>query len=121
MVDDDSDARELVKRILLEGEAVPAVAASAAEAKHLLLTFNPDVILSDIGMHEHDGYEFIREMRRQGVTTPAVAVTAFARPEDRIRSIEAGYQMHLPKPFETGELLAVVASLAGRPNNTEPN
>ena len=61
-----------------------------------------------------DGYEFMRIVRAQGVWTPAVALTAFARPEDRIRSIQAGYQMHLPKPVEPAELIAVIAGLAGR-------
>ncbi len=114
VVDDELDARELLRRLLIDSEAEPKLAASAAEAKSILNSFKPDVILSDIAMPQQDGYEFIREMRRQGVTTPAVALTAFARAEDRQRSIQAGYQTHLPKPIEAGELLAVVASLCGR-------
>ena len=62
------------------------------------------------------GYDFLREIRKNGVKTPALALTAFARPEDRIRSMKAGYEMHLPKPVEPAELLAAVASLAGRLN-----
>jgi CheY-like chemotaxis protein len=80
--------------------------------------FQPDVIVSDIGMPGTDGYAFMREIRRQGVTTPAIALTAFARAEDRIRSIQAGFQFHLAKPIEPAELMTVVASLSGRLGNT---
>ena len=114
VVDDEDDGRELVRRFLLECEAVPSLARSAAEAQSLIPTFKPDVIVSDIGMPIQDGYEFMRTVRAGGLKTPAVALTAFARPEDRIRSIQAGYQMHLPKPVEPAELIAVIASLAGR-------
>ena len=114
VVEDEVDASELIRRFLLECEAMPAVAASAAEAQRLLLTFEPDVIVSDIGMPQKDGYEFIREVRKQGLTTPAVALSAYARAEDRVRSAQTGYQTHLAKPVEPAELLAVIASLAGR-------
>jgi signal transduction histidine kinase/CheY-like chemotaxis protein len=114
IVDDEPDSRDLVRRYLTECGATSALAASAAEAQSLLLTFRPDVIISDIGMPERDGYDFMREVRTQGCKTPAIALTAFARAEDRIRSIQSGYQTHLPKPVEPAELLAVVASLAGR-------
>ena len=114
VVEDEVDASELIRRFLVECEALPAVAASAAEAQRLLLTFEPDVIVSDIGMPQKDGYEFIREVRKQGLTTPAVALSAYARAEDRVRSAQTGYQTHLAKPVEPAELLAVIASLAGR-------
>jgi signal transduction histidine kinase/CheY-like chemotaxis protein len=114
VVEDEVDARELIRRLLVEWEALPAVAASSAEAQRLLLTFKPDVIVSDIGMPQKDGYEFIREVRKQGLTTPAVALSAYARAEDRVRSAQTGYQTHLAKPVEPAELLAVIASLAGR-------
>ena len=113
VVDDEADARELMRRCLLASEVVPQLAASAAEAHQVMTRFQPDVILSDIGMPEQDGYEFMRNLRRQGIRTPAVALTAFARPEDHIRSIQAGYQTHLPKPVEPAELLAVIAGLTG--------
>ena len=99
---------------LIDCDAIPALAASAAEAQSLLATFKPNVIISDIGMPIQDGYGFMRGVRRQGVTTPALALTAFARDEDRANSIQAGYQMHLRKPVDPAELIAVVASLAGR-------
>jgi signal transduction histidine kinase/ActR/RegA family two-component response regulator len=114
VVEDEADARELLRRFLVECDALPAVAASVAEAQKLLLTFQPDVIVSDIGMPQKDGYEFIRDVRKQGLTTPAVALSAYAQAEDRIRSAQTGYQTHLAKPVEPAELLAVIASLAGR-------
>ncbi|HVX85412.1 MAG TPA: hybrid sensor histidine kinase/response regulator [Phycisphaerae bacterium] len=113
VVDDEPDARDVVRRFLLACEAVPAVAASAAEAYVLLAEFKPDVILSDIGMPGEDGYQFIRAVRKNGIGVPAVAVTAFARTEDRARSLEAGFQSHMPKPVEPAELLTVIAELAG--------
>jgi PAS domain S-box-containing protein len=114
VVDDEPDARALVNRFLIECGATAVLAVSAADAHTLLNTFTADVIISDIGMPDEDGYDFIRALRSNGNKTPAVALTAFARAEDRIRSIQAGFQTHLPKPVEPAELMAVVASLAGR-------
>jgi CheY-like chemotaxis protein len=114
VVDDEPDARELVHRYLMQCGATAALAASAAEAHEVLGTFRADVIISDIGMPEQDGYEFIRTVRSNGDKTPALALTAFARADDRIRSIQAGFQSHLPKPVEPAELLTIVASLTGR-------
>lgn len=111
IVDDEPDARELIKRFLAHSEALPVLAASAAEAAHLLTTLRPDVIVSDIGMPGEDGYEFMRHIRHSGVKTPAIALTAFARAEDRVRSLQAGYQAHLPKPVEPAELLAMIIRL----------
>jgi signal transduction histidine kinase len=114
VVDDERDARELVHRYLLQWGATAALAASAAEAQLVLDTFRADVIISDIGMPEKDGFAFIRAIRNTGDKTPAIALTAFARADDRVRSIQAGFQSHLPKPVEPTELLTIVASLAGR-------
>jgi signal transduction histidine kinase len=114
VVDDEPDARAMVKRFLVECGATTALAASAEEAHGLLNNFDADVIVSDIGMPKQDGYEFIQDRRNRGDKTPAVALTAFARAEDRLRSIQAGFQTHLVKPVEPAELIAVVASLAGR-------
>jgi signal transduction histidine kinase len=114
VVDDEPDARDLLKRFLIECGAIPKSAGSAAEAQSMLGAFDPDVIVSDIGMPGEDGYQFMRAVRDRGVKTPAVALTAFARPEDRIRSVQAGYQTHLPKPIEPVELAAVLAGLTGR-------
>jgi PAS domain S-box-containing protein len=118
VVDDEQDARELICQVLGQCGAVIISAASAAEGLALIQRHKPDVIVSDIGMPEKDGYQFIRELRRlpanAGGQTPAVALTAFARSEDRARAIMAGYQMHIAKPIEPHELLVTIASLAKR-------
>ena len=88
------------------------VAGSADEARSRLSTQQLQVILSDIGMPNQDGYEFLSDIRRGGNEIPAVAITAFARSEDRIKAIRAGFQRHLSKPIEPAELVATVASLA---------
>ncbi len=78
----------------------------------------PDVVISDIEMPGEDGFAFIRRLRQlpadRGGDTPAAALTAYARPEDRMRALIAGFQIHVPKPVEPAELITVVASLAGR-------
>src|SRR4029453_13392379 len=93
-------------------------AANAAEAMAILESrFQPDIIVSDIGMPDQDGYEFMQQVRRLGgaiADVPAAALTALARVEDRKRALMAGYQTHLAKPVDPAELVAMVASLAGR-------
>ena len=93
-------------------------AASAAEALTLLEEVRPDVLISDIGMPGEDGYELIAKVRslpvERGGKTPAVALTAYARAEDRLRALRTGYQMHVPKPVELAELVAIVSRLAER-------
>ena len=114
-VDDEADARYLFKTALSSLGAEVAVASSATEALDLIKEFKPDVIVSDVGMPGVDGYEFISRLRslspEEGSKIPAVALTAYARVEDRMRALAAGYQMHVPKPVETAELAAVIASL----------
>jgi PAS domain S-box-containing protein len=117
VLDDEPDARALVKRLLLDCDAVVVTAGSASEALSVLKEQGPfDVIVSDIGMPGEDGYSFIRRVRSlpadQGGRTPAVALTAYARSEDRMRSIVAGFQMHVPKPVEPAELITMVATLS---------
>ena len=119
VVDDDPDARALVRRILVNCNADVATAASAPEALDLLAADRPDVLVSDIGMPDMDGYDLIRQIRATTnddghAQLPAIALTAFARAEDRTNALAAGYQSHLAKPVEPAELIAVVASLAGR-------
>jgi PAS domain S-box-containing protein len=118
VVDDDADARDLLRRVLDSAGAQANLAASADEALELLRSDLPQVLISDIGMPDTDGYELIRQVRalseKEGRQTPAIALTAFARSEDRRRAIAAGYQMHLAKPVDSDELLTMVASLAGR-------
>jgi CheY-like chemotaxis protein len=93
-------------------------AGSAAEALELVRTHRPDVLVCDIGMPGEDGYSLIRKVRALGAenggAVPSAALTAYARPEDRVKAVLAGFQMHLAKPVEPAELIATVASLAGR-------
>lgn len=117
-VDDEPDSRGLVRHVLEGCGATVLVAASAAEGLELVTQHRPDMILSDIGMPGEDGYEFLRKVRalppEAGGRTPAAALTAFARSEDRMRALRAGYQTHVAKPVDAAELAAVVASLAMR-------
>jgi CheY-like chemotaxis protein len=111
-VDDDPDTRNLLKRILQEHSADVLTAASAEEALTLLEEHQPHIVLSDIGMPEMDGYDFLRRLRQSGNQIPAVAVTAFARSEDRTKALIAGYHGHVTKPVEPNELVATVAAFA---------
>jgi CheY-like chemotaxis protein len=88
-----------------------------SEALSLLNEWRPDVLVSDVGMPEGTGYDLIREIRNSSIGTskfPAVALTAYARSEDRLRALSAGFEMHIPKPVEPDQLLATIASLAKR-------
>ncbi|BAY98684.1 two-component hybrid sensor and regulator [Tolypothrix tenuis PCC 7101] len=118
IVDDEADSREFIATVLQQVQAEVQTAASASEAMQLISQWQPDVIVSDIGMPKEDGYSFIRKVRslppEQGGNIPAAALTAYARAEDRRRAIQEGYQLHLPKPIEPAELATVVASLVGR-------
>ncbi|HSF41223.1 MAG TPA: ATP-binding protein, partial [Thermoanaerobaculia bacterium] len=118
VVDDHPDARDLVRRVLEERKADVATVSSAAEALAALRLSPPDVLVSDLGMPDEDGYGLIRAVRAlppdQGGAVPAAAVSALARPEDRERALLAGFQMHLAKPVEPAELVAAVAKLAER-------
>lgn len=117
-VDDEPDARVLVKRLLEDCGAEVITAASAAEALDCMRSERPHVLVSDVGMPGEDGYSLIRRVRALGPdcggNVPAVALTAYARSEDRTRAILAGFQMHIAKPIEPSELIAIVATLAGR-------
>jgi PAS domain S-box-containing protein len=114
VVDDDRDSLGVVKRILSRRNAEVYTSSSVNEAMTLFAKFNPDVVLSDIGMPENDGYELIRRIRQHpsGATTPAAALTALARSEDRTRALTAGFQSHLSKPVAAAEIIAMVRSLA---------
>ncbi|MBC7784549.1 MAG: response regulator [Burkholderiales bacterium] len=123
VVDDEEDARSLIGRVLEECHAKVYIAGSSSAALEILKSELPSVIVSDIGMPNEDGYAFIRKVRElppeQGGRTPAAALTAFARSEDRMRALRAGYQSHVAKPVEPGELVAVVASLARQAEKKE--
>jgi PAS domain S-box-containing protein len=117
VVEDDADTRDLVKRLLEGEQASVLVAASATEALDLLETQRPDVLVSDIGLPDIDGYTLIQRIRdrgaAQGGAIPAVALTAYARSEDRTKALRAGYQAHISKPVEPADLIEAVASFAG--------
>jgi CheY-like chemotaxis protein len=118
IVDDETDALDLISMELAQHGAKVTPASSAAEALQSLSREAFDVMISDIGMPQMDGYDLIRQIRKQEVGTqkpiPAIALTAYARVQDRMRAILAGYSTHVAKPVEATELLTVVASLAGR-------
>jgi signal transduction histidine kinase/ActR/RegA family two-component response regulator len=118
VVDDQPDARDMVKRVLEDCEADVATVGSAAEALRAVEDARPDVLVSDIGMPDVDGYELLRRIRALGPSPgghlPAIALTAFARSEDRTRALRAGFLAHVAKPVEPAELLATVASVVGR-------
>jgi CheY-like chemotaxis protein len=117
VVDDEPDARALIRRILVDCQAEVGVAGSVEQALKLLPALEPHLLLSDIGMPDQDGFELIRRVRSSGRTAqtlPAVALTAFARSEDRRRALLAGFQAHIPKPVDPAELVAAIASLLGR-------
>ncbi len=115
LVEDDEDSRKLLGTMLKQHGAEVTSAASAADAFTLFTDKLPDVLISDIGMPEQDGYELIRRVRNlpaeKGGKTPAIALTGYATRKDRDRSIDAGYQKHLPKPIEQQELVAAIATL----------
>jgi PAS domain S-box-containing protein len=121
IVDDEADARNYLLAVLEQCEAEVLAASSAQGALELLLAKKPDVLISDIGMPEEDGYSLIHRVRAmsadEGGLIPAVALTAYARAEDRTNVIAAGFQIHIPKPVEPAELATVVASLAKRSNS----
>ncbi|HYP29939.1 MAG TPA: ATP-binding protein [Blastocatellia bacterium] len=118
VVDDDADARDLLARMLGTFGARVTVVASASEAVKAIHDVGPDILVSDIGMPEEDGYSLIRRVRAAEVGAdwwlPAIALTAHARAEDRLRALSAGYQAHVTKPVEPAELATVIRSLIRR-------
>jgi len=117
VVEDETDTRDFLKR-LLEGQgAIVLAAESVHEALSLAKADRPDVLISDIGLPDVDGYELMQQIRDEGGDArrglPAIALTAYARAEDRVRAMRAGYQVHLAKPVEPAELLAAIASFGG--------
>ena len=117
VIDDEPDARELLRRVLQDQGAVVTSFAGAEEALMALTQSRPAVIVSDIGMPGMDGYQMIRALRASETRdsrVPALALTAFARAEDRKRALVAGFQAHLAKPFDVAELVLLVADLVGR-------
>jgi PAS domain S-box-containing protein len=127
VVDDEDDARELLKAALKHYGADVIAVSSAAEAYTLITATPPqerlDVMVADIGMPDEDGYSLIRRVREsewaRGAYIPAVALTAYGRAEDRMRALKAGFQMHVAKPVDPDELVIVITSLVRRGNGGE--
>lgn len=114
VVDDEPDARYLLNFLLEQYGATVKTAESARMALECLESFQPDLLVSDLGMPEMDGYALIRKIRAEGRSFNAIAVTAYAREEDRNAALEAGFQAHVTKPIEPTELVKTIATLAGR-------
>ena len=119
VVDDDLDTRQMLEAVLSQCEADVVTAGSVVEALQEIERQKPDVLVSDIGMPDQDGYEFIQRVREmeakhEDKAMPALALTAYAKAEDRVRALSGGYQVHLAKPVEPAEFVLVVANLAGR-------
>jgi PAS domain S-box-containing protein len=118
VVDDEPDTLEFLQTALNQFGAEVFTASSSAEALSALPRWKPDVLVSDLGMPQEDGFALIGKVRAlapgQGGDTPAAALTAYVREEDRARALDAGYQAHLPKPVDPSALARVVAGLAGR-------
>lgn len=117
IVDDEAETRDLLRVMLASQGADVETFGSGAEALNQIDDWKPQVIVSDIGMPVQDGYAFIRKVRGLGSEAqaiPAIALTAYARAEDRMRALAAGFQMHVPKPVEASELVMVIASLVKR-------
>jgi signal transduction histidine kinase/ActR/RegA family two-component response regulator len=118
VVDDDPAAVDLLAALLAQAGAEARGSGSVASALRTIAQWRPDVLVSDIELPEEDGYTLIRKVRAlppdAGGKTPAVALTAFSRPEDRIRSLRAGFSIHVSKPVDPDELTAIIANLAGR-------
>jgi signal transduction histidine kinase/ActR/RegA family two-component response regulator len=117
VVDDDSDARDLLRQMFAEGGAEVLVASGPDEGVRAVVDERPDVLVSDIAMPMRDGYDLLRELRVRGFSPeslPAIAISAFARIEDRDRAFAAGYQAHFAKPIDVGSVSAAIAQLARR-------
>jgi signal transduction histidine kinase/CheY-like chemotaxis protein len=117
VVDDDQDALDLLTLVLTEAGAAVRTAGSTAEALALLRWIQPDVVISDLAMPDEDGYSLVRSLRAmergRGRETPAVALTAYVRVQDRARAVAAGFDVFVEKPVDPGELVAVLAGIAG--------
>lgn len=117
--DDDEDARELLAAVLSAEGATVFTAPSRGEALDAFREWSPHVLVSDVGMPHIDGYELIGQIRAmpedEGGQTPAIALTAYAMPEDELKALVAGYQVHVVKPIDPLRLVQMVANLVGRP------
>lgn len=119
IVEDDADSRELVSLVLEDAGATVAAVGSVTEALATLDAFHPDAVVSDIGLPNSDGYALIRRIRQHeaehGCHLPAVALTGYARAEDRANTLSAGFHAHVPKPFDADELTATLLAVTRQP------
>jgi len=117
VVEDEPDTREFLARLLTSQGAVVSTAASVPEALTVFASAQPDILVSDIGLPGADGYDLLQQIRARNLADrgaiPAIALTAYARSEDRMRALTSGYQVHIAKPVESNELVAAIASLTG--------
>ena len=124
VVDDEADARELMRIVLRSSGAEVMSAASAEEAFEQVEQWHPDILVSDIGLPDVDGYALIQKLRtleaERGWSIPALAVTAYARAEDRTRALSSGFQMHVAKPLEPADLVAAITRLLGKDRGAAP-
>ncbi|MFO0580574.1 MAG: response regulator, partial [Polyangia bacterium] len=115
IIEDEKDTRELLREILVGFGVLVEAVASVPEATRAFRAARPDLVISDIGMPHADGFSFIRWVRalpeEEGGRVPSIALTAFARSEDRTAALRAGFRAHIPKPLDLSELLAVIVSL----------
>jgi CheY-like chemotaxis protein len=117
VVDDDGPTREVVSTILASAGAMVTTAGSAAEARDALVRTKPAVVVADIAMPNEDGFSLMRSLRQAGTTAdtvPAIALTALTRTTDVEEALAAGFQAHIPKPVNVGQLVTAVAALAAR-------
>ena len=121
--DDDAEGLALVNAILTRAGADVRTSVSASEALDLFKEWHPDVLVSDIEMPGEDGYSLIRKVRALGADnggrTPAIALTAYGRPQDRLRALAAGFNMHIPKPVDPGELTTIIADIIDFPERPQ--
>jgi len=125
VVEDNPDTRDVTEHVLLRYGATVLPAGSAIAALRIVEASPPDVLLSDIGLPETDGYALLKkirelERRKRLAIIPAAAVTAFTSAEDLRKSVAAGFRMHISKPFDIDDLITTVASLAGRATHVSP-
>jgi signal transduction histidine kinase/ActR/RegA family two-component response regulator len=118
LVDDEPEARQILSTVISRRGAEVKACETAGDALEVLMDWRPHVLMSDIAMPDEDGYSFIGKVRSlpadKGGETPAAALTAYARDEDRERALAAGYQVHIAKPISSGQLVMTIARLAGR-------
>jgi CheY-like chemotaxis protein len=116
IVEDDDDTREMVSIIFFNAGALVESAASAADGYRVFYSDHPQLLVSDIGMPDEDGYSLMRRIRAlqccEGGDIPAIALSAFTRPEDRMLALRAGFTLHISKPVAPPDLVAAVASVA---------